>query len=577
MKSKTIDNVRYVTRWVRKAKPSLKSVKPFGIDTEAYTSGQCFMIATSEGDVFHRHEFPSCLFTRKYRHKAFVAYNLKYDEGALLQNLTKKALRALWKNHKVEHHGYVYRIIPQKCLTISRNKSAVTFYDMLNFYGVSLRLAAEKYLGENKLDIEVQAFSHQYVRYHWDEIAAYCVHDAKLVQRLAAYMIEQLESYGVYPKRLYSIAYISYQYFRSKCVYPIVKKYWDKHREVLQYAMESYSGGKFEVTEKGVDEYWEYDIVSAYPFEIRNLVDISYARVVVGKEYRKDSVYSFLKVSGTVPLETNNPCAILRGNLCTYPYGEIQRTITKGEYEYLVSNGADLEVLSAIHLLVHNRIYPFRKEIDRLTARKAEIKASGSELEYHTIKILLNSLYGKFCQLVWKTDHWQASACWNPIYASVITGNTRVRMSEYQMLYPSVVAVHTDSIISTRCLPIPERGKLGDMQAETQGKGVILGSGIYQIGDKVAFRGFPVKMDLFSLLDSPASRIRMHKIRPYTWREVAFHNWGVKRINLFDNPEKYMRVNFDSKRIWLNDWQVFSDVPKRKVQSLPFPHIPGLY
>lgn len=575
--AKIFDNVRYVTRWVRKSKVSHESVRPFGLDTEAYPSGRCFMIATSEGDVFKAKDFPGCLFTRKYRSKVFVTYNLKYDAGALLQHLTKTALRALWKNKKVEHKGYVYRIIPTKQLIISRNKHAITFYDMLNFYSMSLEAASNKYLNERKADLDSRLFSTSFVYNRWDEIAAYCVQDAKLVARLAKHIISMFESYGVFPKRLYSVAYISYQYFRSKCVYPIVKKYWDNHREVLRYAMESYNGGKFEVTEKGVDEYWEYDIVSAYPYEIRSLVDISYARVVEDKRYRANSIYSFLNVQAEIPLQTHNPCAILRGNLCTYPFGSLQRVITKREYEYLIENGADVTIKKAIHLMVTNKVYPFRKEIDRLTAKKAEIKQGGSELEYHTIKILLNSLYGKFVQLIYKTDHWQASACWNPIYGSVITANCRVRMTEYQQKYPSVVAVHTDSIISTKALPFSASGKLGDMAFEIQGQGVILGSGIYQIADKVAFRGFPVDIDLYSLFSCSTSKYLIHKTRPYTWREVAFHNWGMNQINRFSDVPRFLRVDFDQKRLWLKDWRVFSDIPKRKVESLPLPHVDGMY
>ncbi|GAJ09316.1 unnamed protein product, partial [marine sediment metagenome] len=91
----TIDKVRYFASKYRRRTEHKTSLEVYGIDTEADTSGECFMICSSAGDTWTPAEFPACLFTRRYRGKNFVAFNLKYDAGALLQGLSFKDLKTL--------------------------------------------------------------------------------------------------------------------------------------------------------------------------------------------------------------------------------------------------------------------------------------------------------------------------------------------------------------------------------------------------------------------------------------------------------------------------------------------------
>ncbi|KKM61313.1 hypothetical protein LCGC14_1532980 [marine sediment metagenome] len=325
----TIDNVKYHGSDYNRINKKKESIQPLGIDTEAYITGKCFMIAISDGAVFQPDEFPACMFSRKYRGKSFVSWNLKYDAGAFLQGLCAQHLKTLRAESKVESSGFIYHVIANKCLTIRRGKNSIHIYDLYSFYNMSLKRAAEVYLNDKKKEVDTIHFWPFYVFHYWDKISGYCIQDAILTDNLARILIKRFEKYGVYPKKLYSVAYISYQYFRQKCAYVIVKRYWDNDREVLRYAMESYNGGKFEVTEKGTGYFYEYDIVSAYPFEISNLLNITWARVVRSKEYRKSAVYGFIRCKIDVPFECHSPVVMKRGMLNCYPVGQFERTITK--------------------------------------------------------------------------------------------------------------------------------------------------------------------------------------------------------------------------------------------------------
>lgn len=562
----------YTGKHLSRVKKHTKSIEVFGIDTEAYTSGKCFMITTSEGDVYRPEQFPDCFFNRKYRGCNFVAYNLSYDESALLQSLPKNILQGLRDGDRMDFKGFTYHTIPKKCLTISRHKHAIHIWDMYNFYRGSLSFNAKKYLHDDKLESPVETYTPEYVRDHFHEIAKYCIKDSQLVKGLADLLIRKFEKFGVYPRKLYSTAYVSYQYFRSKTNYVTVKRFWDEYNKVLYYAMLSYNGGKFEVTEKGTGYFYEYDIISAYPYEIANLIDITGSRVEYGPKYRSGAVYGFLRVKMKVPVDMYSPMAIKHYGVNIYPAGYVERMITLKEYDYFLSCGLDITIENAVWLLCDRRVYPYKKEINKLVKLKQEFKKSGDDLDYHTIKIFLNSLYGKFVQLIKKKGYYHANSCWNPIYGSVITANVRLRVSQLQQQHPSIIAVHTDSVISKKKLPFAEAGDLGDLIYECEGKGLIIGSGIYQIGDKVKFRGFTIKDDLFPLIDKRSRYISFTQRHAYSWKEVIFHNWENNMINRFEDLTKRVDINFDRKRIWIDDYKYFNDILKRNVISLPLFH-----
>ncbi len=577
MKDIQIARIKYHCFPYNRQNTNQTSIEPFGLDTEAYTTGVCFMIAVSDGSIFKPGDFPACMFSRAYRGQHFVCYNLKYDSGALLQTLPIENLEELRALDKTEYEGYTYRAIGYKCLTIRKGNNSVHFWDMLSFYQLKLETAAALYLGERQLDDDVKKYSSEYVKENWDSIAKYCVHDAELVRRLAKVMIERFESYGVYPKKLYSIAYISYQYFRSHTSYVTVKKYWERYKELLQFSLYAYAGGKFEVTQKGPGYYYEYDIVSAYPAEIRNLVDISWARVVHSNKYRKEAIYGFLEVHVQIPFDVSTPTICKRNGVNIYAVGEYSTYCTKQEYEFLTASGADVTILEGWWIHVDNKQYPYRKEIDRLTELKHQFKVDGKELDYHTVKILMNSLYGKFVQLIKAPGGWKASSCWNPIYAAVITANCRIKVSNLQMIHDTITAVHTDSVVSTAPLPYGTEGGIGDLIYETEGEGVILGAGIYEIGSKIKFRGYHGSLLLTELIRESNTKLKLTYEHAYTWREVAFRGWDSSKINLFEELPKVIDINFDRKRLWIDDWKNWNEVLNRTVQSYPLIYSPALF
>lgn len=554
---------------IRKPKTE-RVINGIGFDSEADRQGKTFLFCLSTGDYFTPDTLLKGLFSRKYRGGQYVVYNLKYEMGAILQTLPLDKLERLRQTGEVRHLSYRFKTVGYKCLRIAVGKHSVTFWDMFPFYNMSLASAARHFTTLTKLEQDVTLYTPEYINSHWQDIVAYCIRDAQITAQLFQGVKAMANRLGINPTTFYSIATISYKYVRENTKYVTVKRFWDDDRKVLEAACGAYSGGKFEVTTKGKGYFYEYDINSAYPHEIANLVDISKATVKYTTKFQPKAVYGFLKCRLAIKRAVHHSVAYKRGNVNLFPMGLFIKWVTKEEYEYLSQqDGVDITVLRGVWLFVDKVEYPYRKIVNKLYKLKARAKVEGDDEFYYFTKKVLNSIYGKFVQLIARDDKLIASTCWQPVYGAITTANVRLRLARLQNDYPRIAAVHTDSVISEIELPLPCSDVLGEWSLTVQGLGVILGSGVYQIGEKIRFRGFPTHLDLLELLNKSPPIITIADNRPLSWREVVFHHWEGELINRFVDKDKELNINFDTKRDWFSNWEDGDDALSRVLESQP--------
>jgi hypothetical protein len=553
----------------RGPKVLLSSISPLGIDSEALSDGSLAMVCVSDGTIWNSDNWLEGILSFKYRGCVFVAYNLRYDAGHFVRHLLPLSLDELRRRGKVSENGITYKVVANKMLSISRHKQTVTIYDLKQYYEGSLETNAQKYLGEGKDELDTKTFSQQFMVDNWDRIARYCVRDADLVRRLAVRLIEQLNTWGLHVSKLYSTAWISYHWFASRSGHPTVGHFWKYDRRVLDFAMQSYHGGKFEVTTKGSGYLYEYDLVSAYPSTISKLVDTRHVVVYWQTNVIPDAAYAFLDCSVYIPPNLPSPIARKVGQLNTFPAGWFRQVITYPEYRYIVDHGGSATIHQGCWLVPQQVRYPYHDDIHHLVKLKQDNKGK-DDMAYHTAKILMNSLYGKFIQLIEQPpDKWRAGSSWNPIYASYITAETRIKVSDLQRRYPSIWAVHTDSVISDKPLPFGKTNTLGHLSYEIEGQGIIAGCGVYEIGDKTALRGVPSNVKLRELCERGRGKVTINVRQPLSWRLAAVRHRDESEINRWLDANKDLRPNSDRKRIWLDDYKDWRELLERPAISVP--------
>jgi len=537
-----------------------------GFDSEAFRNGSSFMFCTSLGDVIAPDMLIETLFTEKYASANFVVWNIKYESGAILKLFPKKVLLILQQDHIVQcrygEHEYEIKYVPHKLLKIKRlHGKMVRFWDMSPFYGrIKLDTAAKEYLKESKIDMNPELFTVEYVSEHFDDIAKYCVQDACLTERLSKLWIGKFEQTGIHVTSLYSEASISWTYISRKADIVTPWEYWNTNRKLIRLAFESYEGGKFEIMARGKFTGYEFDISSAYPYEISRLIDIRGAHIVHGKQYVPEAAYGFLRVRIEVlDPDVHLPCGIFR-KLRLYPIGVYYLTITKQEYDYIVTEldnpKVSVEILDAEWIVKFKISYPYADIMHEIYKQKTYWKPR-DRFRSNNYKIIANGFYGKMAQCIADGEgNYVAGIGWNPVYASVITANTRIAVTRLQnLLGDDCYAVHTDSVISKK--PIPKHfigKKLGDFEEVEKGDGILVACGIYEINGQFSLKGFKKKSIRKILEENPGKKkITLTTTYVESWLQAMAQNHLTDQINLFSDRPKILKLNCDTKRTWMNE------------------------
>jgi hypothetical protein len=559
--------------------------KIIGFDSEAYKDGSTFLFTTSLGDVFTPDTILDYLFSDTYAKANFVTWNLKYESGAILKVFPLKIIKRMQTHHEVSftHKKYKYSLsyLPHKYFRLKRDNIVVRFWDIAPFYGrMKLESAASDYLQSHKLKgMNPQKFTREYVRIHFDEIVTYCIQDSVLTRKLADLWISTFEQTGILVSSLYSEASISFAYISRKADIVTPWEYWEHNRKLIRYAFESYEGGKFEVTVRGKFTGYEYDISSAYPYHISNLVDIRNATVIYSKQYQKSATYGYLRVKIHVDNpDIHLPCGIFK-KLRIYPIGTYYLTITKQEYDYMRNElQVDVQIIDGAWIIVSRRLYPYRAVMKELYDQKQYWKSKDKQRS-HNFKIVMNGFYGKMAQCIHTPEGtYLAGSGWNPLYSSVITANTRIQVTRLQnILKKSCLAVHTDSVISTRKIPRRFLGKeLGKFELVTHGKGIIVACGIYEINGQSALKGFRVMREecpitLTELMQENPNKKKIKLLMRHveSWTQAMAHNHEADTINVFDEEfPKDLTINCDTKRQWPCDMTT-TDILNHRQRSTP--------
>lgn len=575
---------------------STRFIDFLGLDTETI-NGYARLIGLSDGRLFRVDSLAGIAdfmsnFLRT-RRTYFFAWNADYDIQAILKYFPKEYLTLLLKGvyirvkltpkkgEKFEPVEFNVHYVKGKYLQFDHNY----IFDACQYYGTSLKVAAQKYLpeGEGKLEFDAAAITETNI--DSPEVCEYCLRDAlvclKLFNLFYAALPDKLKG-----TRPISNAFYAWAFFRKELSENKPKK------PANDYFRNAYHGGRFEIYERGAfKRLYAYDINSAYPYEISKLRTLNGAIYVNNPVYDPDAAYSIYRIKVDIKDKFVSPLLWKNKALCCFPVGNFEGYVTKGEFEAVRQWGP--EIVEGYHIYT-GREKPFAEKIAKLYEAR---KRSGFSLPY---KIIMNSLYGKTGSSVEKwvkaedlgedipiVDFMEQDgtayvkyediAKSNFIYASEITARTRLRLYEIVKKFPrDVVMVNTDSIVSKRKLDLPLSDRIGDWKEETWEEAYIIGSGVYfyRTGKdwRGKYRGFPfkesvVKDILRKLLRAKTGYVTFNVKKRYSIQE-AWRIHDEELGNIIREVARKLNLNFDRKRIWKGTWKKGSDLRTKRIKSL---------
>ena len=566
-----------------------------GLDTETY-KGYVRLICDDSGKYKEVNDFEQImqfLTSERFRGDFNWFWNIKYDFESIIKYLDKDELIDLYNNHELKHYDYTIKFIDRKFFSINlKGNSRFYFYDMFGFIETSLNNAAKKYLNEEKLSDVVDSkqlnINWQYWLDNRENIIKYCIQDANLTKRIADYFWNLIYAHmDYYPKRPFSKGKIAEEYFLAKCYIPTIN---DIPRRALELSYNSYLGGRFELLQKGYfDSCYTYDIKSAYPKIISELIDYNHGKWIKCKNGKINSdAYSGYYNCKIDCLELIfSPFTRKISGLSVYPNGKFNQTLTKDEIEFYRDNfdSIDIKIIDGIEFFEDEILQPFKTEIEKLYSWKE--KEKDADVKY-AVKIFMNAFYGKTIQK--SGDLNLTGKVFNPIWATEITSKTRLKLFSLMLQNPdSIIGTSTDSVHSTEPLSIPKKPKLGDFALDFQGRGVYVMSDVYYLWNeetgksKDKIRGFSlsktkdtedIKMPLTTILNKMGLKETIYQYetqRPYHLGECLLHTKSrtLNDLNIFAKVKKSININGDKKRIWKSQFKNGKDCLKRNIQSMP--------
>lgn len=572
-----------------------------GLDTETY-QGFVKLLCDDSGRNKEIESLDDCinfLTHSRYKGKYNWFYNIQFDFESIIKYLDIIDLRDLYRNHQVNYNTYTLTYLPRKYFAIrDKNGHYYYFYDMFNFLDVSLNKASKKFLNDEKIssiDGNKLNTDEQYWIDNKKEIIKYCIHDAELTKRLADYFWNIIyEKLQFYPKSPMSKGKLSEEYFLHTCKIPAINNIDTK---VVHTAYDSFYGGRFEILKRGyMEKCYCYDIKSAYPSEIANLPNFNNGVFQKVNKVNDNAYTGFYKCKVFALENEFSPFKQkVKNVLNIYPNGGFVQYLAKTEIDFCALHFPNVVInVDFGYEWVPKRLdYPFKSEIERLYRWKDSEK--DEDIKY-CVKIILNSLYGKFIQVSGNDN--VTGRLFNPLYASLITAGCRVKILELALQKPeSIISFSTDSVISTEPLKVPINPTLGQFQKDFEGQGVFIMSDVYNLWNdetkkiKSKLRGFSIgstkdydnsEVYLKDILETSDTWKNVNEEltpsiyeyfteRPYHLGECLLHNKKrkIEDINVFGKTTKHIDVNGDNKRIWEKEFKSGKDCLKEMHESKP--------
>ena len=278
---------------------------------------------------------------------------------------------------------------PPTILSWRRGTSTLTAIDTMNWFRLPLAKIGE-HLGLDKLPMPSRRASIT----TWD---TYCKRDVEITRRAMIEWITFLQDHdlGGFAPTLASQSLRAYRH--RFMTHPILI---DTDTRALRLARASYHGGRTECFRLGrvPGPVRVYDVTSQYPAVMRDHLYPSVLKAFHLRASKRD-LRRWLKrycLVAKCHIETDEPAYAHHHNdrLC-FPVGRFVAHLTTPDLSYALEHG---HIHKVINCAVYDAQPIFVKWVNEIFALRAKAKQEGNDVYVWLLKILMNSLYGKFGQ-----------------------------------------------------------------------------------------------------------------------------------------------------------------------------------
>ena len=563
----------------------------FGFDIETYDDNKKFYCASVYGLEKNGKPYKNTFFTKqdvidefktgRYRNSFVVATNLQFDFFGVFN-----------KHEEIQEFHTLFRgsdLLMAKTFIIDgkfnkksytgkkrgdgRKGHSLTFIDTSNYVHMRVKDMGEL-LGIEKLKIGELIGQKPKTIEEEERMIEYNIRDAQVSREFMVFLFDAFKDLGASPKT--TIASTAMSLFKNKY---LKQTYWRQDTEVLKDLFKGYYGGRTEVFKRGkIENMNYYDINSLYPsVMIRKFPDPNSGRTTY-----KDTLHYIEEYEGISDVDIIAPdlhypyLPFRRPDKLVFATGTWRGSYTHFELKKAMFLGYKITKVHKTHYYKET-CRPFKEYVEELYSKRKEYKAKGSNMQL-VVKLLLNSLYGKFGQKFEERDNWipaknitmeeiksydkverindfmcvketvEPAAFCIPIWSAYVTAYARDVLFNY---FPEIPPLYcdTDSIVSPK--ETSTSSDLGDMKLEYQIKdGIIVKPKMYAFisseGEEVIKLkgvGGNIDMEKFNnILDGePVEYLKFTKFKESQRRNMIPNQlqWVDKNIGLIDNKRDW--------------------------------------
>jgi DNA polymerase elongation subunit (family B) len=457
-----------------------------------------------------------------------------------------------------------------------------TFLDTMRYFpAASLQKLAESFLGESKDDVPEDYISRMedYKKKYRKQYYAYLQKDCELLYRIYEEFRKEINDFTEIGELGLSSGSTAMKSFRrwlgtdypKTRIFSCPAEYYDLADRALRGGLTLYIGDG-EHKDHLYEKVNHYDVISMYPSVMRYIPTPSSPLAYTSKLVTDYDVYrpgwylcNFAQTKGRVP--------ILFTLDSEYPQWKGQGIMSHFEIQFLERFGS-YEILDGV--VYEDYLFPFQKYFDQLLALRMDAKEKKQPAKAHALKILANSLYGKFGQKATRetiaitsdrdwydsmiearlrdfddtgiteyvvADNYviygvesESTAFSNRFIGAMVTSLARLKLGVLLNTYRSIYC-DTDSIFTQdKISPYFIGKKPGDFEeSETSPATLIcLGKKSYQYGEGIKFKGIPAKR--LTPKDIQDIRYGIDKDVAYTSPTA----WRTAMKNNVENPNKFL-------------------------------------
>lgn len=407
----------------------------------------------------------------------YVWFAFDYDVNMILGDLPLKgeehSIEELRRLNHTFWEGYKITYIPRKILKVRKDGRYFHSTDIFSFYQTSFEKALQDWEIPNpEIITRGKAARQDFSHWNDDDIVAYNNAELDAISILAEKLRAAAKPLDLAVRSWHGPGALAGSWLSK---HKVERYKGEVAPELYEVATRAYFGGRIDAAGYGfVEPVYHYDVVSAYPSAIRFLPDCSKLTWIrtEGNDLPSAGVTFVGRIRWRIPPTRWGP----------FPWRNRQGSIRfprEGEGWYWHSEiRAAVERFGAEHFelletwsTLEQPTYPLQTLVEEAFAYRHELKQQGSPA-HKAVKLVLNSLYGKFAQTVGRAKYY------SPIWAGLITSHTRAQLQ--RAITDDVVCVMTDSLWSRTPLQLDASGNLGGWEAQDETRLILAEAGLYE-------------------------------------------------------------------------------------------------